>query len=156
MGVKHGPGSGRKTKYTKELADEICAKISVGASLSEICRQDHMPHATAVRGWVIKDREGFAQRYGDACLQRAWYWAEEMVEIADDGSNDYIERHTKDGSVIVLDNEHVQRSRLRLDTRKWLLSKLIPKTYGEKTTLEHQGPDGKAIQVNLQAVDSKL
>ena len=147
---------GRKTKYTKKLSDEICRKMAVGMSLREICRAAHMPHATAVRGWVVKDRDGFAQRYEEACRLRAWYWAEEMIEICDDGSNDYIERKTEDGSFIVFNNEHVQRSRLRLDTRKWLLSKLLTKTYGDKTTLEHQGRDGGAIQVNLNVVDSKL
>ena len=59
-----------------------------------------------------------------------------MLEIADDGRNDWIVRLRKDGSTeTVVDNEAVQRSRLRIDTRKWLLSKLSPKKYGDVTVI---------------------
>ena len=58
--------------------------------------------------------------------------ADEMLEIADDGSNDWMLRKDGDKEFYVLNGEHVQRSRLRLDTRKWLLSKALPKVYGDK------------------------
>ena len=66
------------------------------------------------------------------CEAQADYLAEEILEIADDGKNDWVER--QDGSAAV-NNEAVQRSRLRVDARKWLMSKLMPKKYGEKLEL---------------------
>jgi hypothetical protein len=62
--------------------------------------------------------------------------ADELLEIADDASNDFMERKGKDGeAVMVVDHDHIARSRLRVDTRKWLLSKALPKVYGDKLEL---------------------
>lgn len=75
--------------------------------------------------------------------------ADETLEICDDGSNDWLERQGEDEKrTYVLNGEHVQRSRLRVDTRKWLLSKALPKIYGDKITTEHSGPDGGPIEVS--------
>jgi hypothetical protein len=73
-------------------------------------------------------------------------WADEIVDICDDASNDWMERNNGDDkeSSWVLNGEHVQRSRLRIDTRKWLLSKLKPEKYGDK--LQHGGDPGNPIQ----------
>ena len=66
--------------------------------------------------------------------------ASKTADIADDGTNDWQERQNKDGSsYIALNTEHVQRSRLRVDTRKWIASKLKPKKYGDKQAVEHSG-----------------
>jgi len=74
-------------------------------------------------------------------------WADEIVEIADDGSNDWMQRRLKDGSdETVMDHEHVSRSRLRVDTKKWLLSKLAAKTYGDKVQHTGAGGDGPVVQ----------
>ena len=62
-----------------------------------------------------------------------------MQEIADDGRNDWMEVETKKGSYVSLNSEAVARSRLRIDQRKWYLSKLAPKKYGEKLDIEHSG-----------------
>lgn len=75
------------------------------------------------------------------------HWAEEIIEIADDGSNDWMERNDKDNPGFVANGEHIQRSRLRSDNRKWLLSKLAARKYGDK--LEHTGPEGGPIQVSI-------
>lgn len=73
--------------------------------------------------------------------------ADEILEISDDGSNDWMERLGKEGEPAgwQLNGEHVQRSRLRVDTRKWILSKLAPKRYGDK--LQHTGDGGGPIRV---------
>ena len=62
--------------------------------------------------------------------------ADEMLEIADDGSNDWMLRNGSGKELHGLNGEHIQRSRLRLDTRKWLLSKALPKIYGDKLPVE--------------------
>lgn len=90
----------------------------------------------------------FAAQYVRACDARALYLAEELVDIADDGTNDWITRQNSDGEDYeVPNNEHIQRSRLRVDTRKWLLSKLMPKVYGDKITNELTGPDGGPVDI---------
>ena len=55
-----------------------------------------------------------------------------------------MKRQAESGAVqIIADNEHMQRSRLRVDTRKWLLAKVLPKVYGDK--LQHTGEGGGAV-----------
>jgi len=77
--------------------------------------------------------------------------ADEIREIADDGQNDWmtIQRGGKD--VEVPNREVLERSRLRVDTRKWLMSKVAPKRYGERTQLEHSGPDGGPVQLSWKS-----
>jgi hypothetical protein len=73
--------------------------------------------------------------------------ADELLDIADDSTNDYMDRVGKDGEVTrVLDQEAMARSRLRLDTRKWMLSKMLPKVFGDKPGDE--GTKG-AVTVNI-------
>ena len=70
-----------------------------------------------------------------------------MLEIADNSTNDWMERRREDGTVVtVLNGEHVQRSRLRIDTRKWLLAKLQPKKYGKHVSAALTGSDGGPIK----------
>ncbi len=67
-------------------------------------------------------------------------WSDDVVRIADDASNDYMERLGKDGEVErVIDPETVQRSRLRIDTRKFLMAKLAPRVYGDKLAVDVTG-----------------
>lgn len=65
--------------------------------------------------------------------------ADDLLDIVDDGTNDFVEREGKDGLTTVVDHEHIQRSRLRAETRKWLLAKALPKIYGDKVDLKHSG-----------------
>lgn len=126
---------GRPSTYDSVKAAEICRRLAFGESLRKICREDDMPPLTTVIEWNLDNREGFSEQYARARKMQAEVLADELVEICDDGSNDYMQ--TKHGPV--LDAEHVQRSRLRVDTRKWYLSKVLPKIYGDKITQEHTG-----------------
>jgi hypothetical protein len=81
--------------------------------------------------------------------------ADELLEISDDASNDWMARRAKSGDIeSVPDNEAVQRSRLRVDTRKWLMGKLKPKKYGDKIQHEHNlNADPQAVPyTELQAI----
>lgn len=75
--------------------------------------------------------------------------ADEVIDISDDGSNDWMEKFSKEGEAIgwTINGEHVQRSKLRVDTRKWLLSKCLPKIYGERVSTELTGKDGGPIEI---------
>lgn len=147
--------AGRPSVYTKKIAEEICHRIASGETLKQICRDEHMPDARTVRGWVLDDRDGFSPRYARAREMQFEAWADEINEISDDGSNDWMERENKDGSsVTVLNGEHVQRSKLRVDSRKWLLSKLKPERYGD--SMKHTGDDGGPVKIIMVAGDDKL
>lgn len=105
-----------------------------------------MPAESTVRLWAAEDREGFSAQYTRAREVGYLAMADETVEISDDGRNDWMERQSEeDKERYVLNGEHVQRSRLRVDTRKWLLSKALPKMFGDKITQELTGKDGGPI-----------
>lgn len=136
----------RPDPYTREIAAEICKRLAAGESLLQICDDPLMPHRSTVYEWVTNNRDDFADTYArarDAGLDRM---ADEVLNIADDGSNDWMERNDPDNPGWQANGEHQARSRLRVDTRKWYLSKLAPKRYGDK--LELSGPDGQALGAN--------
>lgn len=135
--------AGRPSTYTPEVAATICARLEAGESLRAICASDDMPARTTVRGWVIQDIEGFADRYASARDAGLEEMAEDLLEIADDAAQDVA--MTEKGPVV--DHEHIARSRLRVDTRKWLLSKRLPKAYGDKSAVEVSGPGGGPVQL---------
>jgi hypothetical protein len=92
-----------------------------------------MPPESTVREWVLDNRGGLAAQYARARELQAEHWADEILEIADDGAGDW---HLGEKGERLVDHDHIQRSRLRVDTRKWLLAKLLPKKYGDKMMAE--------------------
>lgn len=129
-------GVGRPSTFDPKTADIIAKRMADGESLRAICRDDGMPAESTVRGWHVNNTEGFGGLYERASAARVDFWAEELIEIADDGTNDWMTRKAKGGEDIeVVDAEHIQRSRLRVDTRKWLMSKMAPKKYGDKLAI---------------------
>jgi len=97
-----------------------------------------MPDKSTVFRW-LESKEAFRDQYAQACNARADYWADEILEIADDGTNDWMLRKSGDDEIEVVNHENISRSKLRVDARKWLMSKMAPKKYGDKTTTEHTG-----------------
>ena len=105
-----------------------------------------MPGESTVRGWALDDREGFSAQYTRAREIGYHAMADEVLEIADDGRNDWTERQNGESEVTrAVDHEHLGRSRLRFDARRWLLSKALPKIYGDK--LQHSGDEDSPITV---------
>ena len=137
--AKH-PG-GRPTMYTQELADEICEGLALGNSLRTVCRGDRMPSVKTIFNWLRTYPE-FLQQYTRAKEESADAMADEVIDIADDATNDWMIRNGKDGSESwQLNGEHVNRSRLRIETRKWLMAKMKPKKYGDKIDMTTNGKD---------------
>ena len=141
--------AGRPTTYTEELATRILEEVAGGKSLREVCKSDEYPSRSTVNLWVLKGSGGddvyakFSAQYAQAQAIRAYDLFDELFEIADDASNDWMVRTNKDGSEgYQLNGEHVQRSRLRVDTRKWALSKMIPKEFADKVQQDHTSSDG--------------
>src|SRR5580704_6429358 len=72
--------------------------------------------------------------------------ADELLEIADNGSNDWIEVETKAGRIIRLfDHEHARRSEIRIRTRQWLMSRFAPRVFGERLQLDASKETREAI-----------
>lgn len=118
--------------YTPELFAELCDRISDGRSLRSVCSDEDMPSKKCVLEWVAKD-ESLRDQYARACEERAETIFEDTIEIADETRHDFMV--LPDGREVV-NNEAIQRSRLRVDTRKWFASKLNPKKYGERIQTE--------------------
>ena len=133
---------GRPLTYTQDIADEICLRMACGESLRSICREEKFPSHVTVLRWALENREGFSNQYTRAREIQAETFADQLVDIADDGSNDWMQRANKKGDVeIVLDREHVTRSELRLKTRQWIASRILRKKYGDKADKESEVPD---------------
>ncbi len=134
---------GRPSLYTEALAARICERLAEGETLRSVCRDQAMPAKTTVLRWLGDAKNtDFRDQYAHAREMQADALFDEALEIADDASGDWAV--DKDGKK-TLDHEHVQRSRLRVDTRKWAAGKLAPKRYGDK--LQHTGEGGGPIRV---------
>jgi len=107
-----------------------------GESLRSICRDDAMPALSTVFRWLVGDRE-FQEQYARAMDARAMLLAEEILEISDDSSGDAVT--DPETGAIRMDAEFVARSRLRVDSRKWLAARMSPRKYGDKITQKHTG-----------------
>lgn len=142
---------GRPSEFTQETADAICLRLIEGDSLRTICKADEMPAASTVFKW-LSERPAFSEQYARAREAQADHLAEEILQIADDGENDTYQ--TDNGPAV--NQDVIQRSKLRVDARKWLAGKMAPKKYGDKVTQEHTGPNGGPVQIVASQHDENL
>ena len=138
---------GRPSKYDADMAASICERLANGESLRAICADDAMPDKSTVLRWLANEEHAsFRDQYARAREMQADHLAEDILEISDDARNDWMERnHGEADPGWVANGEHIQRSRLRVDSRKWLASKLAPKKYGDKVT--HAGDADNPLQL---------
>ncbi len=124
---------GGKVLYDPGLADVILERMAKGETLAEICREEKMPAASTVRYWCVMDQPaGFAERYARARELQMEAWSDQIVAISDDTAQDTHTTTYGDGTERTSPNtEWISRARLRVDSRKWLMSKLAPKKYGD-------------------------
>jgi AcrR family transcriptional regulator len=142
---------GRPSLYTDAIADEIITRLSDGEPLRQICR-DIGVGKSAVYRWLDEKEESFcpqfAGRFARARAEGFEAISEDCLEIADDARNDWMERRKPDGEVDkAFDAEHVQRSKLRIETRLKLLAKWDPKRYGDKLELAGDKTSPLVVQV---------
>ncbi|OCP36746.1 hypothetical protein [Ensifer sp. LC163] len=131
---------GRPSSFSDELVDTICERIATGASLKAICEADDMPAQSTVFKW-LSEKPDFSERYARAREAQADALFDEILSIADDGRNDWMEKVSAEGESIGWreNGEAVRRSQLRVEARKWMAGKLRPKKYGEKLDLNVSG-----------------
>lgn len=137
---------GRPSDYTPELADKICAQLADGDSMRTVCKPDDMPNKATVFKW-LRTNEEFNNQYVKAKEESADALTDEILDIADNSTNDWMENNG-DSEGYRMNGEAVQRSRLRIDSRKWLASKLKSKKYGDKIQQEITAPEG--VVFNMQ------
>lgn len=140
-----------KMNYDPEIGLTICAGIASGMSVEEICENADMPGTTTVFEWLASTT-AFAASYARAREQQMDVWAEQIVQIADDARNDYMERQMQNGRIErVLDPENINRSKLRIETRKWIMGRLAAKRYGDKIEIEQTVTIETVPDAELQA-----
>lgn len=117
---------GRPTIYTEELANTICKRIAMGESLRAICREEDMPNGQTIYNWLVEpEKRWFLEQYTQARGIQAELMFEQLNELADVSVEDIVGDDKSDGA-------RVQARKLQVDTRKWVLSKMLPKKYGDK------------------------
>jgi hypothetical protein len=142
---------GRPSEYSEAIGDEICARMAGGESLHKIANDPDMPARSTILRWISKN-EIFGRQYTAAREALQDYWWDKAMEVAFDGSGDIIIENGK----TKVDNENVHRSRLKVDTIKWTLSKLNPRKFGDTPDLsadETKQPITKIERVIIQPGD---
>lgn len=129
--------TGRPTDYTKDMADKICEKIANGRSLRSICAEDGVPPMKTIYRWLEANEE-FRHQYARARDKQADYFAEEIIEIADSAE---------------AESAAVSKAKLQIDARKWAVSKIAPKKYGNKQEIDVKSSDGSmtpSVRLNAE------
>jgi hypothetical protein len=116
-------------EYGPEVREKVLQRLADGMTLRKACAEEGMPAPSSVCRWVLEDQT-FAEQYARAREVGYQLMADGLVDIADDAQDP-------------------QKGRLQVDTRKWLLSKALPKIYGEKIVQEHTGPEGGPLEVKV-------
>jgi hypothetical protein len=123
------PSRRARHDFSPEIAESICNRIADGESLRQICQDRGMPARSTIFGW-LEEHEEFASRYALARRIQIEDLMDEILEIVDDRTNDWIEREGPDGKKYrVFNPDSVRRSKLRISVRWRLLSKLMPKRF---------------------------
>jgi hypothetical protein len=179
---------GRPTKYTKALAERICERLAAGETLLSICRDENFPKESTVRGWALKDVNGFYAKYTRARDIGLDSMADRTIEISDaerigekvkrtatkerhcskcdrtlKWQGGWIHADTKDPicdqakAEVVYEMEAttgdmVERSKLQVETRKWYLSKLAPRRYGDRPAPPDDAKDDEMLKQLADAI----
>lgn len=153
--------AGRPSKFTWERAEKIFKRIAAGEPLTKICRDNDVPKLTTVYDWLwgkgipAEHADEFAKRYDRAREKQLEAWSDQIIEISDDGTNDCFKDLKYKNGQPRMDHDHITRSRLRVDSRKWLLSKLNAKKFGEKVDFTSGGKAVSAINYVVPEDKSK-
>lgn len=134
------------TQFTQELFDEVCGYLATGESLRTVCKREGMPDKSNVFRWINANpelRDQYARAKADGCNALA----EEMFDIADE-----LPPLKDDGAI---DQGHNTWAKNRVDVRKWYLSKIAPKIYGDR--VDHTSSDGSmSPKAAVEMTDEQL
>ncbi len=128
--------------WTDELKSELCRRIAEGETILAMAGKDGFPSQSAVYSELRRDPD-FAKEYE---LAREWQltaWEDEIIELANDSSNDRL----PDGRI---DVDHIARMKLVVNTKQWIMARRNPRKYGDRVSAELSGPNGGAIEVKKE------
>ena len=147
--TNNAPARERKTRitYSDAVVAIILGRIAEGESLNQICNDDGMPARKSFFDWVAK-YPALRERYETAMAQRADVIAEEILTISNKPPS-----MTDQGAI---DSGDVAHRKLQIDARKWYLSKLAPKKYGDKQQVDIGNADGKPFVTSDADAATKL
>lgn len=149
--------TGRPTKYTPEIAEEICKQLADGIPLRQICRQEGFPAWQTVYDWMYRDDALGEEGVG---LSRAIAHARELGQdaIAEDIFNEVSmepERILSEGGGRI-DSGYVQLIKARAEIKLKLLAKWNPKRYGDRVALAGDADSPLKAQVDVSLFDTLL
>ena len=151
---------GRPSGFTEEVATIICDRIAQGESLRSIGKDADMPGPTAILSWLGKF-PAFAAQYARARELQMEFYAQQIIDIADtpvEGvrREEGVDGEGKDYSKTIIEDALGQR-RLQIDARKWIMSKLAPKKYGDRTLIgsDPEAPVTLVHRIERAIVDPK-
>jgi len=145
------------------LSEFVCKELEKGRTLQDICRsRKDLPDSSTFVQWVMDDTPpGLARRYAQARESGYKLLADEIIELTNQ-THEWITIHKQDSEgvylfengeplldkiLMPLNSDVIAHRRLQIDTRKWILSKVLPKIYGDKVTQEHVGANGGPITI---------
>ncbi len=145
--------TGRPSDYTPEIALKICEELAEGATLRRLVATGQYPARSTIFDWLVK-HDDFRRQYGLALQLRLDARADEILDIADDKDDDYLVVKSEDGedaAPVVRENPTViNRSKVQINARQWLMAKESPRKYGvftpEKAPAPANGDDAKEIE----------
>lgn len=154
---------GRPSDFTQKIADIICERLADGESLRSICDSEGMPSRTSVFRWLNDPKqESFRNQYARAREEQAEFYAESIIDIADEEVTMIRADKHKPGAdqdeeiEVVYDSSAVARNRLRIDARKWYASKVAPKKFGDFKAVELTGANGGPVVIQATAADERI
>jgi hypothetical protein len=145
------------------VSDFICKELEKGRTLQDICRsRKDLPDSSSFVQWAMEDTPpGLARRYAQAREFGYRLMADEIIELTNQ-THEWITIHKQDSEgnylfengeplldkiLMPLNSDVIAHRRLQIDTRKWILSKVLPKIYGDKVVQEHVGANGGPITI---------
>ena len=138
-------------KDKDNIFEYVCQEIEKGKALRNVLKDENMPSTSTFYQWLDND-EVKAKQYARATSVRADIIFDDILSIADENTND---TYINDNGIEVVNNDVIQRSRLRIDSRKWVLSKLNPKKFGDKTDITSGGEKIQNMPTSIQVEINK-
>jgi hypothetical protein len=121
----------------RDKADKIIAMLEQGSSLRAAARSVGLAYSS-VYAWITDDQT-FGDQYARAREIGYKLLADELIEIADTPEVGIKTKTNEKGEVETVEGDMIEHRRLRVDTRKWMLARMLPKLYGDKVTHEVSG-----------------
>jgi hypothetical protein len=146
---------GGPVPYSTEVADRIIFELLGGRLLVDVCELPGMPCVNTVMTWVKRNHDGFGARYREARELGGHIMGDELVKIGDDVAREGERRSKSSGGRPDISREEVDLARVRTDSRRWLLAKLLPRFCGNRIPLEATQDAGDSWDELLKRIDGK-